>query len=360
MYKKAFTLIELLVVIAIVGILAGIVIVSMAGATDSANDAKRKLTVSTIAKNIMIYGVSNGGIYPIQSTVCNLGSNCTNVSSALSTIMPSIPTDPISGRYYQYFSNANGTSFTVFSVLSSGQFAMGSNNSCETDWVDSGYGFCVMKYEARNNGSNLPVSQSSGSPWTSITQTAAIAACSSLGNGAHLITNAEWTLLARSIESVPANWTGGGVGSGILKRGNVGITDAGSYDGADPDTGISNNLAELVLSNGQSIWHLSGNVWEWTNDTCTAGTGTGNWYNSGTWIDWNNSNLTDYEKYIAGPSGNFIGDNGVGRYYGCSANSNAVLRGGIWDHGTYSGVFTLSLVDPPTTSATGIGFRCAK
>ena len=41
--KKGFTLIELLVVIAIVGILAGIIIVSMTSATDSAIMAKAKV-----------------------------------------------------------------------------------------------------------------------------------------------------------------------------------------------------------------------------------------------------------------------------------------------------------------------------
>ncbi|MFA6252595.1 MAG: prepilin-type N-terminal cleavage/methylation domain-containing protein, partial [Candidatus Paceibacterota bacterium] len=38
--KKSFTLIELLVVIAIVGILAGILIVSMSSALNSANDVR--------------------------------------------------------------------------------------------------------------------------------------------------------------------------------------------------------------------------------------------------------------------------------------------------------------------------------
>jgi prepilin-type N-terminal cleavage/methylation domain-containing protein len=46
--KQSFTLIELLVVIAIVGILAGIIIVSMAGATDSARIAKAKVFANSV------------------------------------------------------------------------------------------------------------------------------------------------------------------------------------------------------------------------------------------------------------------------------------------------------------------------
>ncbi|MFA5080589.1 MAG: SUMF1/EgtB/PvdO family nonheme iron enzyme, partial [Candidatus Paceibacterota bacterium] len=213
---------------------------------------------------------------------------------------------------------------------------------------------------AKNN--HCPTSTATGTPWISISQTEAIATCAALGNGAHLITNAEWTLLARSIESVPANWTGGSVGSGILKRGNVGIVDAGSYNGADPDTGISNNLAELVLSNGQSIWHLSGNVWEWNNDICTTvdGDGNGDWYNSGAWVEWNDSHLADYEKTVSGPLGNFTSTNGVGRYYGCTTNGNAVRRGGRWSDGTFVGVFAVTLDVLSATSSTSLGFRCAR
>ncbi|OQB09418.1 MAG: hypothetical protein BWY21_00787 [Parcubacteria group bacterium ADurb.Bin216] len=44
--SQAFTLIELLVVIAIIGILAGIIVVSMGSAQGSADDARRKMLIS--------------------------------------------------------------------------------------------------------------------------------------------------------------------------------------------------------------------------------------------------------------------------------------------------------------------------
>jgi general secretion pathway protein G len=82
MTKRAFTLIELLVVIAIIGILSGIIIVNLNGATNAANDAKKKADMGSIKRAIVVYGVENGNVYPIEATPCTIGS-CSNLDSKI-------------------------------------------------------------------------------------------------------------------------------------------------------------------------------------------------------------------------------------------------------------------------------------
>jgi prepilin-type N-terminal cleavage/methylation domain-containing protein len=117
--ESSFTLIELLVVIAIVGILAGILIVSMAGAINSANDARRKADIDTIRSALLRYNATTGS-YPIETTKCNIGDSSsagciTNLNSSLASYLPTIPKDP-NGGYYTY--QSLGTDFTLSANLS--------------------------------------------------------------------------------------------------------------------------------------------------------------------------------------------------------------------------------------------------
>ncbi|MDD4531597.1 MAG: prepilin-type N-terminal cleavage/methylation domain-containing protein, partial [Candidatus Pacebacteria bacterium] len=118
--KRAFTLIELLVVIAIIGIISGLIIVTMSGATSSATEARRKSNLSGLAKSLMAIKTLTGS-YPIQTSVCNVGDTCTALNSALSpgyySSASSIPTDG-TGQYYQYLSY-DGTSYSLSSPHSS-------------------------------------------------------------------------------------------------------------------------------------------------------------------------------------------------------------------------------------------------
>jgi prepilin-type N-terminal cleavage/methylation domain-containing protein len=122
--RVAFTLIELLVVIAIIGILSGLIVISMNASINSANDAKRKANIDAIRKALVIYSALNGNVYPVEAG-CNVGaptgSNpCSILTNKISDLLPNPPKDPISGDYYRYVSD--GTSFTVYAVLSNADF----------------------------------------------------------------------------------------------------------------------------------------------------------------------------------------------------------------------------------------------
>ncbi len=66
--KKGFTLIELLVVIAIIGVLAGIVISSVAGSRVKADDAKIVSNAKSILTQSVIYADDNAGFYSATGT----------------------------------------------------------------------------------------------------------------------------------------------------------------------------------------------------------------------------------------------------------------------------------------------------
>ena len=221
--------------------------------------------------------------------------------------------------------------------------------------------FYVMKYQARNNG-GVPQSTGDGLPWTSISQLDAIQ--KSEDAGYHLITNWEWMAIARDIEQVKSNWTGGAVGNGVIKKGNVGAT-TGGYDGANPETGILNDLAKLKLSNGEEIYHFSGNVWEWVNAEISLA----NLPSQATWTTYNTANAspsTYYNAYLPkseiAPLGSYTDSYAGGAiYYGTNTNNpRAFLRGGDWSDDSNAGVFSVLLNSAPERTDTHIGFRCAR
>ena len=245
-------------------------------------------------------------------------------------------------------------------------------------------GFCVMKYEAKQDASKNPTSTATGTPWVSVDWHEAKQACKRAG--AHLITPAEWMTIARDAEAVAGNWTGGSVGSGYLFAGHndnapaaakaASATDTGNYRCAYTDTGgtteapspcptntasgtsgtVGNQVRTLTLSNGNVIWDLAGDVWEWTDMDMTA---LGIWYDSvGAWKEWSDANLTDYERIVAGSTA-YTSASGVGRYIS-SAGARAAVRGGRWSDTVSAGAFTLDLNDVPSLVYTSFGFRCAK
>ncbi|BFT94366.1 MAG: hypothetical protein MNSN_04650 [Minisyncoccus archaeiphilus] len=372
---QSFTLIELLVVIAIIGILAGIIVVSMSGAQGSANDARRKTDVNQLSKSIMIHKVDHPET-PLPIETCSIGGGTTPCSSTVLSVLnnASVLRDPDSSKYY-YYSSTDGNHYTISTKLSDSNdycfdSSTGKYGTCifSGEWVDTGLGFQVMKYEARNVDGKAN-STPEGLPWRNITQTQAIIECNKIG--AHLITNAEWTALARHIAAQPSNWSNGTVGDGVLSRGYSGFanTAVAPYTGVgyEYNTGLNSvgsaGIFDLKrthdLANGNVVWDIAGNLWEWNSDFCTQGSGEGNWYKGVPYIEWSDPNLDDYERPTAGPNPLYTSAQNAGRYYGCSGDGGSILRGGYW-HWNHSGIFAADLSYFPSNANIDRGFRCAR
>lgn len=104
-----------------------------------------------------------------------------------------------------------------------------------------------------------------GYPISFISHDTAKTYCQSMG--ARLMTNEEYMTLARNVESVGSNWTGGAVADGALYSGNASVLvdtqagpDSNGYYGVSVTSGISRRTH--TLSNGAVIWDLAGNVFE--------------------------------------------------------------------------------------------------
>lgn len=226
-------------------------------------------------------------------------------------------------------------------------------------------GFCVMQYEAKNDGSGNAVSTATGAPWVSISQRTAQDKAQAACAGCHLISEAEWMTIAENALFVNANWSGGVVGSGCLFRGNVGNNDACSYDGGDPESGTGRNTkARFTLSNGSELWDISGNVWEWSN-SWVQGREEPNDGDDG--FEWNEyTAITEFKglQYLNPSNRGWTSTQGIGRIYsdGTSTNNTqyGFLRGGNWYNTTSAGAFALDLSTAPAYTSTSIGFRVAR
>ena len=200
------------------------------------------------------------------------------------------------------------------------------------------------------------VSVAEGRPWVYIAQSHAtnfdaVEACQAVAVGsttAHLINNNEWMTMARNAEGVATNWTSG-IGSTLVRGNSNGSL---SLNGSSTLSGI--NRRTYYLTNGEIIWDLAGNVYDWNSDVQTTAIDT-----TGAWVEWNHANIAAGARELYGPSSaGYLSANGMGQVYGGSLN-NGFLRGGVWINGSYAGVFALSLYYSPGLQYNNIGFRCA-
>ena len=367
--------------------------------------------------------IDSTGWLPINLTSIKGGSPISN-----------LPTDPTNTKdsFYSYIPGQSQTysvSAEAESIKSkqssqsvlSGSFSQGtapglSAISTGGDWIkvpgSSTFGttdFEVMKYEPKClNASGTPLtsptdsayetyydssapctaannryisSQKDGFVITRISHDTAKTYCTSIG--AHLITNEEWMTIARNIEQVSSNWSGGSVGNGFLYSGHNDDTpskalsagpDASPYVNTENTSG--NQRRTLALSNGEVIWDLSGNLREHVQRTSsdiqtaiatpTCSTGTGwQWCNYDTATSpYISAYSTDVVQNQISPSNLTwtAATNRVGRVYTNSGAAGGTIftRGGAWDYGSYAGVFELQMDLSGSSTSGSIGFRCAR
>jgi len=236
--------------------------------------------------------------------------------------------------------------------------------------------FCVMKYEAKNDGYGTAASVAAGTPWGNIPRTtntpataasSARTACQALGAGFDLISNEQWQTIARNIAGVASNWSTGTVGSGELNRGHSDSSPFGSLAASTDDvngncSGTGQTCSSTVwdsqrrthtLSNGNVIWDFSGNFWEWVTNDNNVSNGADGYIST---ISGGNIRQTRYGSsvFCASPSSTPYCGMGNGTF----ASGGAVYRGGNWAGDVSTGLFAVALgADPSATGAT-IGFRC--
>jgi len=227
--------------------------------------------------------------------------------------------------------------------------------------------FCVMKYEAKNDGYGTAVSIAAGAPWVNIDRPTARSKCQALGSGYDMISNDQWQTIARNIAGVASNWSTGTVTSGELNRGHSDNAPSGALVAVTDDNNSCNGTGQAcsastwdsqrrthALSNGNVIWDFSGNVWEWVTNDNTVVNGADGYTST---MSGGDIRQTRYGAAV------FCATPGASPYCGMghgyfNSSTGAVLRGGHWNFDLSVGVFAVHLNVAPTGTATTMGFRC--
>lgn len=387
-HQKGFTIVELLVVIVVIGILAAITVVSYTGISQRASIATLQSDLSNAKTQFELYKAENGkypaGIdcsaAPAANTICVKASPGNNLGTYTVDDMNNPQTFSLPES-----TNGGSLSYVVTNNAAPTAYVSPSTN-CPSGFVlvpgSATYGtssFCIAKYEAKNAGGNVPISQAAGLPWMNISQidattySANVAGCT----GCHLITEAEWLTAAQNVINVGSNWSSGTVGAGYIYSGHndsapvaILAADTNDSNGYFGETNVGGNQRRtLTLSNGNVIWDMSGNVQDWTAGQLTGqqpGAGETGTY---VWHEWNAVTVpgaispNPYPVFANPAAATWTtAANNIGSLFSNSGETlqKGFLRGGSSTAGaSKSGPMMLLLVNGPTYIGSLVGFRMA-
>ena len=136
MKKNGFTLMELLVVIAIIGILAGMIMVSMNSSRQKARDTRRKSDLGQISLALeSFYDNQSPNQYVTAATEINIDGTTDALSAVLSpTYIQTLPTDPQTpNQDYHYQSLNSDLDYRLEAILENVNDPQGEADG--PDWV---------------------------------------------------------------------------------------------------------------------------------------------------------------------------------------------------------------------------------
>ena len=404
--SSAFTLVELLIVIVIIAILAAITIISYNGISSRAKSSALESSLSSAGKKLATYALQNSNTLPSDTTAFLSTTNLNN--NGPTTYQYTVNTSTTPNLYcitanqdsntitYHIAGNADGTvnkviqgpcvgtgTGTSATHQGTAPTTLADGSSCPTGYIvipgNSTYNqdsFCVMKYEAKNDGSGNAVSTAVNTPWVNINQIDA--KTKSTAAGGHIITEAEWMTIAANVVSVPGNWSTGTVGSvsGYIYSGHNDSAPASALAASTDDTNGyygetntgGNQKRTLTLTNGNVIWDLAGNVWEWTDQTITGNQPGLSSDTGGAWREWNGGFTRGDLGQLSMPSSASLAISnrgsgaGIGQLWSNPTDSSAraFSRGGNWNNSSHAGVVALYLGYSPAGTAADFGFRVAR
>ncbi len=427
--KSGFTIIEVIVVVAIIGILATISFVVYSGITKKAAYAAMQAEASDLSNQLAMYSADNGDYPATEDWYYDYEDECYGIvgdedfcfesdysidygyedetddywieiwptdDEYIGVPPDDIPDDEEGDDTVSVIPKPCKTNTCGGGVIvppgGGIQDGLPKEETCPTGFIpvpgSARYaqpGFCVMKYEAKIVAGKA-VSQPEGVPATNINYEDAESLASQACEGCHVMTNREWMTLARNVISQPDNWVSGRVGNGIMYKGSsfsssygasATNNDSDGYFGLFPGYNDYEKRT-LLLSNGQTIWDLAGNVEEYVK---VSNSGSGVYftlkpelspypYSVYLWDSLNTGSTSitpspfPVNMSIGSIDNSSSYEQGLGLFDGILSSSfpenGAFVRGGSYFNGFSGGLLSLRITNLDSRQRITTGFRVAK